>query len=316
MDVSEKKKVAIIGAGQMAAGIALEFARFGYTVGLYGRREAGLQDCIKTAREDLQLMVETELITAEVAEAALGRIQPTTDIATAVSGAFHVVEAVAEDLALKQQIFSKLDELCPAEVTLASNSSGLKVDDCAATAKNHPERILITHYWQPAHLIPLVEVIGGTGTDKQVLDHAADLLRSVRKRVVVQELEMKTMPAGWGNALTWALGDTARKIIDQGGCSPQVVDDLIRFGWGRRMAYTAIYIRCDLTGLDFLVSLAEARGLKPWGPYKERVDRGELGMKSGKGIYDWSGGKGEKLVREFNTEMIRLLKMDMEKGDI
>ena len=247
------------GAGQMAAGIALEFARFGYTGGLYGRREAGLQDCIKTAREDLQLMVETESITAEVAGAALGRIQPTTDIATAVSGAFHVVEAVAEDLALKQQIFSKLDELCPAEVTLASNSSGLKVDDCAATAKNHPERILITHYWQPAHLIPLVEVIGGTGTDKQVLDRAADLLRSVRKRVVVQELEMKTMPAGWGNALTWALGDTARKIIDQGGCSPQVVDDLIRFGWGRRMAYTAIYIRCDLTAWIFWYPRRSAR---------------------------------------------------------
>ncbi len=314
--MSEKSKVAIVGAGQMAAGIALEFARFGHPVGLYGRREAGVQECLENAREDLQLLVETELITAEVADAAMGRIQPTTDMPAAVSGAIHVVEAVAEDLALKQQIFNKLDELCPAEVVLASNSSGLRVDDCAATAKNHPERIIITHYWQPAHLIPLVEVLGGTATDPQALARTADLLRSVRKRVVVQEHEMKTVPAGWGNALAWAVGDTARRIIDQGGCNPQAVDDLIRFGFGRRMTYTANYIRSDLIGLDFLVNLAKARGLQPWVHYQERVDRGELGMKSGKGIYDWSGGKAERLMREFNLEMIRLLKKDMEKGDI
>jgi 3-hydroxybutyryl-CoA dehydrogenase len=310
------KNVAVIGAGMMGKGIGLEFARFGYDVVLHDISEEQLKKSLLSVQEELDLMVEAELISADVARAALGRIRTTTEMAEAASGADHIVEAVPEDLGLKQELFAKLDELCPGHVSLATNTSILRVDDCAATAGNFPGRILGTHYWQPAHLIPLVEVIGGKRTDPAVLQKVAALLRSVRKRVVIQERELPTNPAGWGNALQWVIGEQARKLISEGGCTPYLVDDLIKFGFGRRTAYTARYIGMDLIGLDLAYNLIKAKGQEPWGPIKERVERGELGMKSGKGFYDWSGDKAKQFLRDFNLELIRLLKRDMERGDI
>lgn len=313
---SEIKKVAVIGSGMMGTGIGLEFARFGYPVTLYDLKEEILKKSLRSAREDLDLMEEAELVSPGEAKAALDRVQTTTELPDAVAGADHVVEAVPEDLRLKQGLFAELDELCEAHVSLASNASGLRADDCAARAKNHPERILVTHYWQPAHLIPLVEVIGGKRTDPAVIERVAKLLRGLRKRVVVQPLELPTVPAGWGNALQWVIGEMARKLINEGGCNPYLIDDLIRFGFGRRMAYTAQYLRLDLIGLDFAYNVAKERGQEPWGPIKERVERGELGMKSGKGFYDWTSDKAKQFLRNYKLELIRLMKMDMEKGDI
>ncbi len=310
------KKVAVIGAGVMGKCIGLDFARFGYEVVLHDLLEEQLDKSLRSVQEELDLMVEAELIPSDVARAALGRLRTTTDIAEAASGADHVVEAVPENLALKQELFARLDELCPAHVSLSTNTSMLKVQDCAAKARNFPERILGTHYWQPAHLIPLVEVIGGKRTDPAVLRRIAELLRSLRKRVVLQQRELPTSPAGWGNALQWVIGEQARKLINEGGCTPHVVDDLIRFGFGRRTAYTARYIGMDLIGLDLACNLMKAKGQEPWGPIKERVERGDLGIKTGKGFYDWSGDKGKDFLRDFHLELIRLLKRDMERGDI
>lgn len=300
----------------MGKGIGLEFARFGYEVALHDLWEEQLEKALIGVQEELDLMVEVELISADVARAALNLIRTTTDMAEAAAGADHIVEAVPEDLALKQQLFVKLDELCPAHVSLATNTSILRVDDCAAKAKKFPGRILATHYWHPAHLMPLVEVIGGKRTDPAVLLRVSEFLRSVRKRVVIQERELATSPAGWGNALQWVIGEQARKLINDGGCTPHLVDDLIKFGFGRRTTYTARYIGMDLIGLDLAYNLYKAKGQEPWGPIKERVERGELGMKSGKGFYDWSGDKSKQFLRDFNLELIRLLKRDMERGDI
>jgi len=315
MSENKIERVAIIGSGLMGTGIGLEFARFGYPVAFYDIKEEVLEKSIQSAHEDLDLMVETEFISADVAEAALGQMRTTTELADAVSGADHVVEAAPENLPLKQKLFAELDELCPAHVSLATNSSALRADDCAAQAKNHPERILITHYWQPAHFIPLVEVIGGERTDPAVRERVAELLRGLRKKVVVQELERPSAPAGWGNALQHVLGRRAQQLVDEEGCTPYIIDDLIRFGFGRRLGYLANYMRLDQIGLDFFYNNAKARGGEPRSPIKEMVERGDLGMKSGKGYYDWPGC-AKQFLHDYNSELIRLMKMDMEKGDI
>jgi 3-hydroxybutyryl-CoA dehydrogenase len=310
------KRVAIVGAGQMGSGIGAEFARFGYQVALQARHDETLKRSMESIREDLSLMVETKLITAGEAKAALARVRTTKDMADAVKDADHVVESVPENLPLKQQVFAQLDELCPLEVTLATNSSTFRADDCAANVKNHPERILITHYWYPAPFIPLVEVIGGKRTAPAILEQMAKLLQSMRKKVVLQKLELPTGPAGWGNALQHPLEDNARKLVDEKGCEPRVVDDLIRFGFGRRLPFTAIFMRYDIIGLDFFYNAAKARGVEAWKPIKERVERGEIGMKSGKGFYDWPPDKAKKFSRDYNRELIHLMKQDMERGDI
>ena len=314
--MSERKieRVAIVGAGQMGNGIGAEFARFGYQVALQDVHDEALKRTVEDIRECLDLLVETNVMTAAAAKEAMGRVRTTKDMADAVKGADHVIEAVPENLALKQQVFAQLDELCPAEVTLATNSSTMKAEDCAAQAKNHPERILITHYWHPAPFIPLVEVIGGKRTDPAVLERVAELLRSMRKRVVLQKLELPTGPAGWGNALQHPFEMVARKLVDESGCDPVLVDDLIRFGFGRRLPFTAIFMRYDVIGLDFFMAVAKARGIEAWGPIKERAEKGDIGMKSGKGFYDWPDAK--EFFRHYNLELIHMMKKDMERGDI
>ncbi len=304
------KRVAVIGAGMMGFGVATEFARFGYQVSIYNTKQETSNKAMANISEALDLMVETELITSDEAKTAYGRVRPTTDIIDAASGADFVHESVFELLTLKQETFAKLDEICPPPTILATNTSGFRVTDIA-TATKHPERVVATHYFQPPHFVPLVEVVGGEKTDRAVVERAANLLRGLRKRVAVIDVEL----AGFvGNRIQGAIGREIQSLVDQGVCSLEMIDDVVSFGFGRRMAYTGYFKRMDLIGLDFGYKVAKGRGVEPWKPIAERVERGELGMKSGKGFYDWPGDSAKKLHHHMNTELIRLMKQDMEAG--
>ncbi len=305
-------RVAVIGAGMMGLGIAVEYARFGYQVNCYNTKEETSQKAKEKAREELDLMAETELITGNLANAAFKRMRFTTDLKEAASKANLVVESVSEILTLKQQIFATLDELCPPPIILATNSSSLLVTDIAATSK-HPERIVATHYFQPPHLVPLVEIMGGKQTSKETIDRMERILRGMRKKAVVIKIEL---PALGGNRIQAAVAREAQTLVEKGACTPQMVDDIISFGFGRRMTYTGYFKRLDLVGIDLNIERQVARGAKPWPPMAEMVQRGELGMKSGKGFYDWPGDTSKEFLRAYNKELIRLLKKDMEEGSI
>jgi 3-hydroxyacyl-CoA dehydrogenase len=306
------ERVAVIGAGLMGFGVAVEFARFGYQVSIYNTREESSRNAMTLAREALDLMAETELITAGEADTAHGRLRPTTDMAVAVDGADFVHEAVYELMDLKKEVFARLDELCPPPVILATNTSGLRVSEIAS-ATRHPERVLATHYFQPPHFVPLVEVVGGEKTERRYIDTTVSLLRGMRKRVAQMDIEM---PGFAGNRIQGVIGREIQALVDAGVCTPEMIDDIIQFGFGRRMAYSGYFKRLDLIGLDFIARGARGRGAEPWGPIGERVDRGDIGMKSGKGFYDWSGGKDRAFHRYMNLELIRLMKRDMEAGQI
>jgi len=306
------EQVAVIGAGLMGLGVGVEFARFGYNVRLYNTREETSRNAMERAREDLDLMAETGLITDAEAKAAYERLHPTTDLEEAARGADYVVESVLELMSLKKEIFAKLDELCPPPAILTTNTSGLSVTEMASVTK-HPERILVTHYFQPPHFVPLVEVVGGQKTDRAVIEQVVGILRGLRKKVVVIDVEL---PGFVGNRIQGAIAREVRSLIDQGVCTPYMIDDIISYGFGRRMGYTGYFKRLDLIGLDFGYTAARGRGQEIWKPVAERVERGELGMKSGKGFYDWSGDKAKQFLRRYNTELIRLMKKDMEEGAI
>ncbi len=304
------ERVAVIGAGLMGLGIGVEFARFGYQVSLYNTTEATSKRAMERAGEDLDLMVETQLLTAEEAKAAYNRLRPTTDLEDAASGADYVIESVLEILSLKQKIFAKLDGICPPPAILATNTSGFTLTDIASVAK-HPERILATHYFQPPHFVPLVEVVGGEKTDRELVELVARVLRGLRKKVAVIDIEL---PGFVGNRIQGVIAREIQSLVDKGVCSPEMIDDIISFGFGRRMAYTGYFKRLDLIGLDFLYTVAKGRGREAWGPIAERVERGELGMKSGKGFYNWPGDTAKQFLRQFDIELIRLMKKDMEAG--
>ncbi len=304
--------VAVAGAGLMGFGIGLDFARFGYEVNLYNTTKDTSELAMKRSREALDLMVETELITADEALAAYKCLRPTTDLEDVVKGADFVIESAPEILSLKQDLFARIDMLCDPEVILASNTSLLRITVIALKSV-HQERILRAHYFSPAQFIPLVEVHGGEKTDRELVEKTARILRGVRKKVVIFELDL---PGAVGSRIQGAQNRDIQAMIDEGICDPHTMDDIIEFGFGRRLAFTGFFKRQDLLGLDFVHTVTTAQGKKPWGPLEEHVKRGELGMKSGKGYYDWPGDSAEKLHRKLNMELIRLLKQDMKNGSI
>lgn len=307
------RHVAIVGAGLMGLGIGIEFARFGYNVSLYDTKENFVNTAMEQAHQELDLMTETELITASEAKAACDRLHPTTDLVTAVSSADYVVEAVFDVLSLKQEIFAKIDELCSPPAILATNTTNLRVTDIASIAK-HPERILTTHYFQPPHFIPLVEVVGGEKTDPRTVERAVQVLRGLRKRVIVLNKDVNRLV---GTRLQGALNQEVESIVEMGlANSFEDIDDIISFGFGRRLTYTAHFKRMDLIGLDFLFTTLREAGIPVWRLIAERVERGELGMKTGKGFYDWPGDTAKQTDRRLKKELARLMKQDMEDGTI
>src|SRR5262245_39870104 len=304
--------VAVVGAGLMGFGVGVEFARFGYQVTLFNRTPGSSQNAMRQARDALDLMAETKLISLAEADDAYKRLRPTTDLTDAVSGSHYVLESVAELPHVKKEIFAALDQLCPPETILATNTSGLSLTDIA-TATKHPERTVVTHYFQPPHLIPLVEVVGGQRTSPETIQRTAEILRGLRKRVAVIDVEI---PGFVGNRIQGAIRSEVQSLVDKGVCTPQMIDDIIQFGIGRRMAYTGCFKRMDLIGLDFLYTAAKGQGRPVWPPLAAHVERGELGMKSGKGFYDWPADSAAALHRRMNMELIRLLKQDMKDGTI
>lgn len=312
MKETDIKRVAVIGAGLMGFGIAVEFARFGYEVNLYNTREESSRKAMKQSWEALELMVETDLISRGEAKEAYGRMHPSTDLEKAAAGADYISESVLEKLDLKKEVFARLDEICPPPTILATNTSGLRVSDIAAATRN-PERVVAAHYFQPPHFVPLVEVAPGEKTSPEVLDVTAALMRRMRKKVARLNQES---PGFIGNRIQGAIAREAMSLVDKGVADPKLIDEVISFGFGRRMTYTGYFMRLDLIGLDFVATQAQERGLEPWGPIGERVKRGELGMKTGRGFYDWPGDSVQKLHRRLNTELIRLMKKDMDEGSI
>ena len=240
------QNVAIIGAGLMGLGIGVEYARFGYNVKLYNTSKTSSENANQRAGEILELMVETKLISRDMAKATLKRLMTTTDVTEAVNGADLIVESAPENLSLKQVIFAKLDKICPPNVILCTNTSGLRVTDIASVAM-HPERILATHYSQPPHFMPMIEIVPGEKTDPDTLSFIAGMLRKMHKMVVIA----KDTPRFIQNRIQKSIGQECQAMVDEGLATPEMIDNVICFGFGRRMTYTGYFKRLDLIGLDF-----------------------------------------------------------------
>jgi len=304
------KRVAVIGAGQMGFGVATEFARFGYDVTMYNTRKETSKRSMMWAKEALGLMVETGLIDRKNADDAYKRLHPTIDLEEAVKDADFVHESVSELMTLKQEIFSKLDKICPPSVIIATNTSTLPLSTIASATK-HPEHVLANHYFQPPHFIPLVEVVPTKQTDPALVEKNIALLKGMRKKVVYIPTEI---PSFIGNRIQGGIGREVQWLVDHGVATPEMIDDVIQFGFGRRMAYSAYFKQADLRGLDFSYNMAKGHGAQPWKPIAEHVERGELGIETGKGFFDWPGDTGKKFERHYYSELIRLMKQDMENG--
>src|SRR5438552_702869 len=256
MSQSGFRSAAVIGTGMMGPGIALTLTLGGVACTLLSRTTQGAADGIEKAKAQAQLLMQNELVDAAQAARALDLLTSATGSAgfdAAMESADLVVESGPEDMVWKQDLFARMDGLAPPGAMLASNTSGLSITAIAARCA-HPERVLTTHFWNPPHLMPLVELVQGEKTSAAAVEAVRSLLADCGKTPVVVR---KDRPGQLGNRLQMALVREAANIIAEGIADAEAVDTVVKNGLGLRMPAYGILEHMDIAGTDLGLSVLE-----------------------------------------------------------
>ncbi|HHV72626.1 MAG TPA: 3-hydroxyacyl-CoA dehydrogenase family protein [Clostridia bacterium] len=306
------KSVACIGTGTMGHGVALSCAQAGYQVKMFGRSDASLERGFNSINQALKLLVETNLVPQEEVELILERIKGVKDLEEACEGVDFLVESAAEDLSVKKELFQKFSRFCPQHAILATNTSGLS-PTAIAEDLDCPERMLVTHFWNPPHLIPLVEIVPNKATSQDSINLAYNFILSLNKKPVILKREIEGFI---GNRLQLALFREALYLVETGVASPQEIDDAVKYGFGRRLSVTGPLESADLGGLDIFLNISTylfpklSDSKTPFPSLEEKVRSGNLGSKTGKGFYDWNTEWGKQLKIARQKELIEWLHKD------
>ena len=277
-----KARIAVIGAGLMGHGIAQVFALAGH--------EVSIHDSIAANLAGAKARILTNLRDLGDDVSAVDRVRLTGDLAAAVRGVDYVVEAVLEDLPLKQKLFVEIERNVGPHTILASNTSVIPITKIMEGLGDR-SRALGTHWWNPPYLVPLVEVIGTQWTSPQATDWTIDLHKAAGKMPVHVK---KDVPGFVGNRLQHALWREAIALVERGICDAETVDTVIKASFGRRLAVLGPLENADLVGTDLTLAihktvLPDIDSRQHPSPYLEAlVENGKLGFKSGEGFRPWS----------------------------
>jgi 3-hydroxybutyryl-CoA dehydrogenase len=280
--MATKARIAVIGAGLMGHGIAQVFALAGHEVTITDAHKPMLDSALNRISANLRDLGDDEK--------AASRVKPIADLADCVREADYVVEAILEDMPLKQKTFAEIEQHVRPDTILASNTSVMPITEIMQGLK-HRERALGTHWWNPPFLVPLVEVIGTRWTSQAAIDFTMKLHDDAGKQPAHVK---KDVPGFIGNRLQHALWREAVSLVERGICDAETVDKVIKAAFGRRLAVLGPLENADLVGTD--LTLAIHKTVLPDidhrpgpSPYLERlVAEGKLGFKSGEGFRKWS----------------------------
>ena len=312
MKIEDISHIAVLGTGTMAPAIALLCSKLGYNVSIWGRSDTSLQRAFDRLKSHLQTYRENNLIQEEQAELILSRIAGVSTLEEAVRGADFVIEAVAEDLNLKKDIFSVVDRVCQETTIIATNTSGLSITEIAS-ATNRPEKVVGTHFWNPPHMIPLVEIVRGEKTSEETIGIAAELMTAIGKTPVIVQ---KDIPGFIGNRLQFALLREALFIVEQGVASIEDVDTTVKMSFGARLPITGPLESADLGGLDVYVAISKylmpdlCKSTEVPALLVDAVKSGRLGVKSGAGLYEWTPAAISRIIKAREQELMRFFYTD------
>ncbi len=300
--MSEKKRVAVLGAGKMGLGIAQLFATKGYEVRvIYVYDDKIRCDARKVLQENLDVLVANDVIVSGDVPAIMGRIDFVDTIEEAAGFADIVFECIVEKLEVKQDYFARMDAIFPESTILATNTSAIAITEIAEKSV-HKERIIGTHYWNPAYLVPLVEVIKTKYVSEDVVKATCELLSEAGKKPVVVK---KDVPGFLANRMQHALFREALSIIENDIADPEDVDNAIKYGFGMRLGICAPVEVMDMGGLDLTYNIHEylfphlENSTTPSRLLTDNIAKGNLGFKTLKGLEDWT----EEKVREENKNL-------------
>ena len=314
MTLDDIQQIAVIGAGLMGHGIAQEFAFAGYQVHLHDVDQAQVDAGIERIRDNLQLFVENDLARPDQIDETLNRIHGSTQLTVAGEADF-VIEAVIENLPLKQEVFRQLDQICPPHTILASNTTAQMPSQIGVFTQRQ-DKILNTHYFNPPYLIPLVELIRSPKTSDETLQVAYDLMVKIGKTPAIIQ---KEVPGFVGPRLQAAVIREAFSIVERGIASAEDVDLVVRNSFGRRLSVAGPFQVFELAGWDLVLAAFEelykdlnsSSEINPL--LREMVEDNKLGVKSGEGFYEWTPERIEEIRDRMNQVLIGRIKDDVKR---
>lgn len=298
--------IAIVGAGTMGLSMAQFFAMNGHKTSLYNRTPKNLDKAMVDIKNNLKTLLELEAIKEDEIESTLDRIKPFTELKDAVKDADLVIESIAEDVDLKKKIFKSLDEYCKKDAILSSGTSSLNIFEFLEVS--NPERLIITHFFNPAYVMPLVEVVRGPKTSDQVVDRVYNMLKESGKSPAILN---KVIPGFIVNRLSVAIAREALYMVEQGWTSPEDIDAAITSTFGSRYPFEGHFELFDHIGLDVgssVINLLVPHLCSSTDSFKvidEKVEEGKLGVKTGEGFKEYPDP--EKARRERDKRIIKVI---------
>lgn len=295
------KKASVIGAGTMGHSIAQVFAHAGIEVKLVDIEEKILERAISLIESNLGTLSEFGRVSSDEIPEILERIHTSTDLAAAAKEVDFVLEAVSEVADVKKKVFSQLDKFCTEDTVLASNTSGLNIFDIVEIKK--PERLVITHWFAPPHIIPLVEVAPGPETSSEVVNFSTKLMERLGKRpVVLKEFVRSYIVNRIQNYISLAV----LEMLEKGWATPEEIDLAVKTSLGIRLPIVGVAQTYDFTGLDLVLDIMKSYGTS--NPLiEEKVKQGHLGAKTSKGIYDYGERSEEEILKKRDKLYLKML---------
>lgn len=307
---TELERVGVVGAGHMGLGIATALALGGVTATMTDTAPEVLASVPTRLGANLVRAGRSGVLGEEAAAAARDRVVICGTLGEAIAGAGLVLESIPEDLPAKQELFARLDALCPRATILATNTSSLTLVGVGARMARR-ERLIGCHFLNPADAMPLVEVVQGPETDPEIVDAVMDLWRQVGKVPIRVRFDQ---PGFVANRLIQALTREAIALVESGVASVEDVDIVAQVALGPRLAATGILLQQDLGSLDLLLTVAAAlyphlqNGAEPLPLLRELVARREVGLQAGRGFYDWAGRDPATVREELAARLLNVLR--------
>ncbi len=309
MAINEIKHIGVLGAGLMGHSIAQVFASAGYRVSIFDANPSMRDNTKDRIADNFKILIQLKLANSEDRERCLDLITVSIDLQTLCKGPQIIIEAISEDMAVKKSIYSAIEKYTTSDTILTSNTSALSITDISA-ALEHKTRFLGTHFWNPPHIIPCVEVIMGASTSEEVFETVYMLMEKVGK---VPVRVLKDVPGFLGNRLQHAMWREAISLREKKIASAEDIDKVVKYGFGIRMPFIGPLETADLAGLALTRDIEKylfphlESSPKPSPVLDTLVAEGATGVIAGQGFYNWTPEKIKQVIQQRDSVLLRII---------